>query len=120
MRYRLRTLLILFAIAPLFLSVAYFQFQHHRAWRRRFEGPFIHQAKFLGNYAFSDKKLLKVSGVNKSVRLNAYNTDQSLRKLQSFYSQQGYAQAKISIVEGHSPRDKSLVFQISEGAKKSP
>ena len=120
MRYRLRTLLLFFAVAPLLLSLAYFHLQQHLAWRDRFKGPLIHQAKFLGNYAFSDKKLLKVTGINKSVRHNVYNAEQSLRKLQSFYSEQGYSRSKITIVEGHSSRGDFLVFQISEGAKKLP
>ncbi|HEY2414617.1 MAG TPA: POTRA domain-containing protein [Pirellulaceae bacterium] len=120
MRYKLRTLLIVLALGPLLLSIAYFQFQPYLAWRKRKSGPLIRQARFLGNRAFSDKKLLKVAGVHESIRLNPYTASQSLRKLQTFYSDQGYLQAQIAVLEGNRPRDKTLAFQITEGRQKSP
>jgi outer membrane protein assembly factor BamA len=120
MRYRLRTLLILLAVAPPLASIGYRQIVSHMAWRHRLEGPWIRQAKFLGNRSFSDKKLAKVTGIDKSVRLNAYTAAELLRKLQAFYLEHGYPQAKITLLEGDQPRDRSLAFQIAEGQKKSP
>jgi len=120
MRYRLRTLLIFLAIAPLLLSIAYFQLQRNLAWRHRREGPLIRRAKFEGNRQFSNKKLLKIIAINEGIRLNAYSADQSLRKLQAFYAQQGYPQTKITLLAGHHQGDKSLAFEITEGPQKSP
>jgi outer membrane protein assembly factor BamA len=119
-RFRLRTLLIVLALGPLLLSIAYFQFQPYLTWRNRKSGPLIRQAKIIGNRAFSDKKLLKVIGIHEGIRLNSYTTSQYLRKLQAFYSDQGYGQARITVLEGNRPHDKTLAFQVIEGPQKSP
>ena len=115
MRYRLRTLLILMAVAPPLGSIVYFQVVSHMKWQHRLEGPWIRQAKFLGNRAFSDKKLAKVTGVGKSVRLNAYTAWESRRKIEELYHTGGFPKATVSIFEGDKPGDKNLVFVINEG-----
>jgi hypothetical protein len=115
MRYGLRTLLILLAVGPPLGSVGYFQVVSHMAWRQRLEGPWICRAKFLGNRAFTDKKLAKVTGVDKSIRLNAYTAWESLHKVKAFYAREGYLQAKVTLLEGDQPGDKNLTFQIIEG-----
>jgi outer membrane protein assembly factor BamA len=119
-RFSLRTLLIVLAVMPLLLSIVYFQFQPYLAWRNRKSGPLIRQAKITGNRDFSDKKLLKVIGIHEYMRLNPYTARQSLRKLQAFYSDQGYAQARITVLEGNRPHDKNLAFQVTEDPQKSP
>jgi outer membrane protein assembly factor BamA len=117
MRFRLRTLLVFLAIGPPLLAVGYFYFVSHVAWRHRLEGHWVRQAKFLGNTAFSDKKLAKVTGVGQSVRLNAYSAGELVRKIRAFYFQQGFSEAKVTVVEGDRVGDRSLVFEIVEGER---
>src|SRR5262245_29725279 len=115
MRYRLRTLLIVLALAPLLASTVYFRVASHLMWQRRFEGPLVRQAKFIGNRAISDKKLSKEIGIAAGVRLNAYWTEQACRKIEELYFQAGHSRAKVTLLEGDKKGDRNLVFRINEG-----
>ena len=94
MRFRLRTLLIVLALGPLLISIGYLRLSSRQRWLHRKHGPFIRQATFVGNQAYSDRKLAKVIGVNGGpggtvgVRLNAYTADESIEKIKAFYVQQ--------------------------------
>lgn len=79
------------------------------------ERPRIGEVKFLGNRGLSDKKLLKEIGVKAGDPLNAYTAEESRRKLEDVYRQQGFAQATVSLVEGNKAGDHDLVFLINEG-----
>ena len=116
----MRTLLVLLALAPPLLSIGYFQFAAQQVWHHRQEGPWIRQAKFMGNQMFSNKKLAKVIGASESLRLNAYTATDSLRKLKTFYAQAGFAQARVTLLEGARRGDKALAFRIVEGQRRSP
>jgi len=69
MRYRLRTLMILLALRPPLGAIVYWQFAPRRVWRKQTEGALIRQVRFIGNTAFSDIELKRVTGVGQSVRL---------------------------------------------------
>jgi len=116
MRYRLRTLLVVLALAPLLASIGYFRVASHLAWQRRFEGPLVRQAKFIGNRAVSDKKLRKEIGIAAGIRLNAHWTEQARRRIEELYIQAGHPKAKVTLVEGDKKGDRNLVFLINEGS----
>jgi outer membrane protein insertion porin family len=80
-----------------------------------FERPRIREVKFIGNRGLSEKKLGKEIGVKKGDPLSSYAAEESRRKIEELYHQQGYPQATVSILEGAQPGDKDLVFQINEG-----
>ena len=120
MRISLRTLLVLLTVAPPLGWIGYLHFAEQQVWRHRLEGPWIRRANFVGNAAFSDKKLLKVSGVNESIRLNAYTAAESVRKIETFYAEAGFPRAKVRLLKGGKSGDKLLAFQIVEGERKSP
>jgi len=119
-RYSLRTLLIVVALGPLIIAIAYFQVAKRSVWLHRKDGPLIQDARFLGNRSHSDKRLAKLIGVRQGIRLNAYTAEESLQKIQAFYEQQGYRRAKVTLLEGGRRNDKGLAFQIVEGEKSGP
>lgn len=80
-----------------------------------FERPRIREIKYIGNRGMSDKKLGKEIGVKKGDPLSSYAAEESRRKIEELYHQQGYPQATVKIIEGATQGDKDLVFEINEG-----
>jgi outer membrane protein insertion porin family len=80
-----------------------------------FERPRIRDIKYIGNRGLSNKKLGKEIGVKKGDPLSSYSAEESRRKIEELYHQQGYPQATVTILEGAKPGDKDLVFEINEG-----
>jgi outer membrane protein insertion porin family len=80
-----------------------------------FERPRIREVRYIGNRGLSDKKLGKEIGVKKGDPLSSYAAEESRRKIEELYHQQGYPQATVKTLEGAKQGDKDLVFEINEG-----
>ena len=79
------------------------------------ERPMIGEALFVGNRYFSNKKLLKESGLAEGDALNVYTIQEARRKLEEFYRSKGFAEATVSIQEGDQPSDRRVVLRVDEG-----
>jgi outer membrane protein insertion porin family len=80
-----------------------------------FERPTIRHIRFIGNRGFSDKSLLKESGLKTGEALNVYSVEEARRKVETLYQTKGYPKAQVTVSEGKSPEDRGAVFYISEG-----
>jgi hemolysin activation/secretion protein len=120
MRFRLRTLLIVLALGPPILAIAYLTIASKPKPNRPQAGPWIDRATFQGNRQYSDKKLAKLIGLKSStgihgLRLNAQSAEQARSKIEQFYRGAGYRQATVTVLSGTKPADKELVLNICEG-----
>ena len=83
-----------------------------------FERPTAQAIKFVGNRHFSDKSLLKESGLKAGDALNAYSLREAQRKIETLYRKKGMADTTVQLVEGGRPQDRRAVFLINEGKLK--
>jgi hypothetical protein len=123
MRYRLRTLLIVSALAPLVLATCYLWLAPNATRLNQQEGNWIDEARILGNSLYSDKKLLKVislpttsSGI-RGWRLNTNSAEDARNKIEQFYHRAGHLQAVVRLRSGGKRGDKELIFDIREGTQ---
>lgn len=80
-----------------------------------FEVPMIRYLKFLGNRAFSDKRLLQQCGLKVGDPLNHFAVQEGRRKLEEYYHSKGFSRAQVSVFEGDQPSDRGVIYLISEG-----
>lgn len=78
------------------------------------EQPTVHYIRFEGN-ELSEKKLLKQTGLSIGSALNPYAVEEARRKLEQFYHDKGYTDAKVEIREGSQVGDRGIVFVVAEG-----
>ena len=79
------------------------------------ERPMIGEVLFIGNQYYSDKKLLKESGLEQGDALNIYSVQEARRKIEEFYRSKGFAKTRVTIEEGDSRRISRVVLRIDEG-----
>ena len=79
------------------------------------ERRLIQYVRYIGNLKVSDKKLNNNVGLSRGDPLNRFAIEESNRRLQSFYNEQGFGEAHVEILEGTGLQDKGVVFQIHEG-----
>ena len=65
-----------------------------------------HRLLLVGNRRYTDKKLLKEASLSQGEALNIYLVQEARRKVEEFYRSKGYAQARVSIVEGDKSNDR--------------
>jgi len=78
------------------------------------ELPTVHYIRFDGNDV-SEKKLLKQAGIGVGAALNPYAVEEARRKLEQYYHDKGYTDAKVEVREGDRAGDRGIVFAITEG-----
>jgi outer membrane protein insertion porin family len=80
-----------------------------------FERPTIRYLKFVGNRELTDKVLKKQSGLKEGDALNIYEVEEGRAKLEEHYRTKGYPKATVSVLEGDKPRDRGVVYLVTEG-----
>lgn len=80
-----------------------------------FERPTIHYVKIVGNRALGDKQLKKQTGLKEGDALNVYDVEEGRAKLEEHYRSKGFPKTTIAILDGDKPRDKGVVYLITEG-----
>jgi outer membrane protein insertion porin family len=83
-----------------------------------FELPTITSLKFVGNTHVKEKSLRKKAELKEGEPLQRFRIEEGKRKLEEFYREKGYSDAKVEIQEGLDPADKGVVFSIYEGELK--
>src|SRR5262245_5858671 len=117
MQFRLRTLMVLLAVVPPLAAACYLALAPSAVRRASDQGHWIYQAKFIGNWMYSDKKLTKVIGLLNSNgirgwRLNAESAEDSRKKIEQFYRQAGYPQVVVRVLVGGSKGDRELIVEV--------
>jgi hypothetical protein len=80
MRFRLRTLLIVLALAPPILAIAYLTIAPKPKPHRPQAGPWIDRATFQGNRQYSDKKLARLIGLKSSTGIHGATSEQRVER----------------------------------------
>jgi hypothetical protein len=117
MRYRLRTLLILLAIGPMVIWIAYHRWASLTSPKPEPRGSIIHTARFSGNKRISDVKLKRTLGLRQTepTFLNPRWSEAARLKIIELYRQAGYRDVNVTLMEGGKVGDTSAIFQIEEG-----
>jgi hypothetical protein len=117
MRYRLRTLLIVLAIGPPMIWIAYYRWASLTSPKPQPRGSIIHTARFIGNKRFSDTKFTRTLGLRQSepTFLNPRWSEAARLKIIELYRQAGYRQVEVTVMEGGKVGDTNAIFQIEEG-----
>ena len=79
------------------------------------ERSLIQYVRYVGNEKVKDKALNNSVGLKPGDPLNRFAIEEANRRLQQFYSDKGYGDAHVEILEGTGLDDKGVVFQIHEG-----
>ena len=80
------------------------------------ERPMIRDLRFVGNDRISDKKLLAKSELKLGSPLTPYRIEEARRRIQDYYLESGYSQAKVAIADDQSASG-VVTFQVVEGPK---
>lgn len=81
------------------------------------ERPLLYYVKYVGNRAFSEKRLAKETGLKAGDPLDTWQVDEAQRHLEKFYQEQGFSSARVTVIEGNKTSDRGAIFLINEGRK---
>ncbi len=81
------------------------------------ERPLLHYVKFAGQRAFSEKRLAKEAGLKVGDPLDTWQVDEAQRKLEKFYHEKGFSNARVTVIEGNKTTDRGAIFLINEGRR---
>lgn len=80
-----------------------------------FEVPTMRYVKFLGNRAYSDKRLFQQAGLKVGDPLNHFAVQEGRRRIEEYYRSKGFSRAQVTVFEGDQPSDYGVIYIISEG-----
>ncbi len=81
------------------------------------ERPLLHYVKFIGNRQVGEKRLAQEAQINEGDPLDTWAVEEAARRIEDYYHEHGYPDAKITILEGNKPKDSGAVFLINEGKR---
>lgn len=79
------------------------------------ERAMIKDVIFVGNQDKTTRKLTKESQLQKGGALDPYQVEDTRRRLEQFYHEQGYAHASVKVLDGDDLKDSNAVFSVHEG-----
>lgn len=82
-----------------------------------FERNVINNIKFIGNRAFTDRKLTKESGLAIGGALDGNQVRSARDRIESLYKTKGYPRTQVEVLDGGSNEDAEIVFLIHEDQK---
>ncbi|TWT78158.1 Outer membrane protein assembly factor BamA precursor [Posidoniimonas polymericola] len=77
----------------------------------------VRYISYLGNSKLKDKKLAKETGLKEGAAVDPYLVEDGRRKILAAYSDGGFPNAQVTILEGDKPDDRGIVYVINEGVK---
>ncbi len=81
------------------------------------ERPLLEYVKYVGNYKYSKKALLKESSLKPDDPMDPFAVEEARNRLEAFYQSKGFAKAQITVIEGNKTGDRGAIFLIDEGPK---
>ncbi len=82
------------------------------------ERPMLRYVKYVGNERVTTRTLRKKAEIDVGDAMDPYVVEEARRRIESFYHEKGYDNAKVTTVEGSKPGDKGAVFLVDEGKSK--
>ena len=82
-----------------------------------FERPVVEYVKYVGNEEIKKQKLEKEADVNVGDSLDPFAVEEGRRRIEEYYHSQGFAKARVTVVEGNKPDDRGAIYLINEGTK---
>lgn len=84
-----------------------------------FERPFIDKVQYVGNRAFSDRKLEKMTGIAKGKPLDVVAVKMAKRQIEDFYHSKGFPRTQVEVLSGDKRDDREVTFLIHEDEKRT-
>ena len=81
------------------------------------ERPLLHYVKYVGQRAFTEKRLAKETGLKAGDPLDTWQVDEAQRRLEKFYHEKGFTSARVTVIEGNKTTDRGAIFLINEGRR---
>lgn len=78
------------------------------------ERPYVHEVKFIGNRAITDRKLREETGIQPGRPLDIHAVRMAKQRIEDLYREQGFARTQVQLVEGNEANDQDVVFLIHE------
>lgn len=75
----------------------------------------VNYVKLIGNRKYSDRSLIKKTGLKVGDPLSQFEVDEGRRRLEEHYHAQGYSKIRVGIEEGDNPNDQGVVYMVDEG-----
>lgn len=85
---------------------------------RIFERPFITDVKYIGNRAFPDRRLEKLTGITKGKPLDSVAVKMARRQIEDFYQSKGFSRTQVEILKGDQRDHRDVIFLIHEDEKR--
>ncbi len=84
-----------------------------------FERATIRSVHYVGNRKIKKKTLSKEAKLKAGDPLEPFAIEESRSRLEAFYKEKGYPDARVTLSEGSKPTDERVVFVVNEGAKQT-
>ena len=84
-----------------------------------FERAVIRSVDYVGNRKIKTKTLRKETKLKNGDPLEPFAIEEARNRLEAFYREKGFVNARITLSEGTKPTDERVVFVINEGAKQT-
>lgn len=83
-----------------------------------YERPFISKVSYVGNRAFRDSRLEKLTGIAKGKPLDVVAVKMAKRQIEDFYRSKGHARTQVEVLSGTKREDREVIFLIHEDEKR--
>lgn len=84
-----------------------------------FERPFISDVKYIGNRAFPDRRLEKLTGITKGKPLDVVAVKMAKRQIEDFYHSKGFPRTQVEILSGNERDHREVIFLVHEDEKRT-
>jgi outer membrane protein insertion porin family len=84
-----------------------------------FERATILAVKYVGNRKIKTRTLAKETKLKTGDPLEPFAIEEARNRLEAFYKEKGFPNARVSLSEGSKPTDERVVFVINEGSKQT-
>ena len=81
------------------------------------ERPILVKVEIFGAKKIGTKTLRKEIDIHSGDAMDPFAIEEARRKLESYYHEKGYSDARVTILEGNRPEDRRARFLVNEGSK---
>lgn len=81
------------------------------------ERPTLQYVTYIGNDTIKERTIKKQTELKAGDPLDPFAVEVARQKIETYYHEKGYSQARVTLIEGGKPEDKGAIFLINEGQK---
>ncbi|MEC9093075.1 MAG: POTRA domain-containing protein [Planctomycetota bacterium] len=85
---------------------------------RIFERPFITKVQYIGNRAFPDRRLEKLTGISTGKPLDVIAVKMAKRQIEDFYHSKGFPRTQVEVLQGDQRDHREVTFLVHEDEKR--